>query len=71
MGDIPIPYLVAGVLVVAGLLLGFLRPKKERPDYQSVECGCGWKGQVSRYAGRCPKCNEKLGQQLASPPKHR
>lgn len=35
---------------------------------QTVRCpGCGWQGQVSRYAGRCPQCNEPLGDRKAKP----
>ncbi len=35
---------------------------------QTVRCpGCGWQGQVSRYSGRCPQCNEPLGDRKAKP----
>ena len=40
--------------------------KKESQILQKVTCPCGWVGQVSRYAGRCPMCNEPLGEQKAS-----
>ena len=36
---------------------------KESKHVQAVKCyACGWKGQVSRYVGRCPKCNMFLEQ---------
>ena len=40
--------------------------KKEKRYIQCVQCyNCNWKGKVSRYAGRCPQCNEPLGDQKA------
>jgi hypothetical protein len=51
------------VLAVAVRLL--FRPKENR-HIQAVTCEtCGWRGQVSRYAGRCPGCNTPLGEQRA------
>jgi hypothetical protein len=60
----------AGVIVVFLILIGILRrvfKKKEvNKHFQFVECfNCGWKGKVSRYVGRCPKCNQPLGDQKA------
>ena len=47
--------------------LGFIFGKKGGDEHiQLVQCsGCGWQGRVSRYAGRCPKCNTPLGDQKA------
>ncbi len=53
------------VLVLAMVIRAFLGRKKEDRHMQVVRCAaCGWKGRVSRYAGRCPKCNQSLGDQL-------
>ena len=50
-------------LVVAVRML--FRRKEDRHT-QVVTCqACGWRGQVSRYAGRCPGCNKPLGEQKA------
>ncbi len=59
--------MIGGGLVVLFILLGYIRKLFfSRPDdsehVQAVRCrSCGWQGRVSRYAGRCPKCNEPLG----------
>ena len=69
-------YTVGAVLKYAGIALGGivvlatlikLFGKSESSEHvQPVEClGCGWQGQVSRYAGRCPKCNNPLGDRKA------
>lgn len=60
--------IIAGVTVVFLILLVILKKvfmKKERGQhFQFVDCiNCGWHGKVSRHAGRCPKCNEPLGEQ--------
>lgn len=40
------------------------RRKKPKPWMQATTCPqCGWTGQTSRYAGRCPKCNNLIGDQ--------
>lgn len=53
----------AVVLVLAWKLT---RKKKEKPWLQASTCPeCGWSGQTSRYAGRCPKCNAPIGEQKA------
>jgi len=59
-----------GVVVVLLILIGILarvfKKKEINQHFQSVECfNCGWKGKVSRYVGRCPKCNQSLGDQKA------
>ena len=61
-------FVVVGVAVVFWILLRILLrvfKKKESNKYsQFVEClNCGWRGRVSTFAGRCPKCNEPLGDQ--------
>lgn len=69
-------YSVQDLLVVAGVSIGLLVAlvtlkklfkKKETSEHvQLVQCpDCGWQGAVSRYAGRCPKCNTSLGDQKA------
>ena len=59
---------VVGILIVLVILKQLFGSKKESRHIQAVECtGCGWQGQVSRYAGRCPLCNSPLGQQKADP----
>jgi len=53
--------LIVGALIVLGLLARLLRRSKPPAQVQTVRCRCGWQGQVSRLAGRCPKCNAPLG----------
>jgi hypothetical protein len=60
--------LIIGILIGIPIILwilGKIFRKKEDDSYkQSAFCkSCGWTGQVSRYAGRCPKCNQPLGEQ--------
>jgi len=44
----------------------FKKQKKDDPHRQTIRCdSCGWQGQISRYAGKCPKCSEPLGDQKA------
>ena len=51
---------------VAVLLWKLLKREKQKPWIEQAACtSCGWKGQVSRYAGRCPGCNAPLGEQRA------
>ncbi len=69
-------YTLQQILIVVGIVVGvvilfkivkklFSSDKIDR-HHQIVKCrGCGWEGQVSRHAGRCPKCNKSLGQQKA------
>lgn len=57
-----------GLVVIFSLifLVKLLSPKKISAHVEIETCKkCGWEGQVSRYAGRCPKCNEPLGSQEA------
>lgn len=55
------------VLLILWTIVKKLFKKKESDIHvQRVRCpSCGWQGQVSRYAGRCPGCNEPLGDQKA------
>jgi hypothetical protein len=56
----------AAILVLCIMILAFgkLVFRRQKPSIgQHVRCPCGWAGQVSRYAGRCPRCNEPLGEQ--------
>lgn len=61
----------AGIAFIALLILWsvvkkLFKKKEANIHVQRVRCpGCGWQGQVSRYAGRCPGCNEPLGDQSA------
>ena len=62
--------IVGGVLViVASIVIQLLRKAfagRARETKQVVRCQrCNWVGEVSRFAGRCPSCNEPLGDQLA------
>jgi hypothetical protein len=53
-------------LIVIGILKRVFKKKEINKHFQFVECfSCGWKGKVSRYIGRCPKCNQPLGEQKA------
>jgi predicted Zn-ribbon and HTH transcriptional regulator len=58
-------YAAGGVIVVVifiMLIMKIFSKKEPSVHMQNVICrSCGWKGQVSRYAGRCPKCSEPLG----------
>ena len=60
--------IVVGVAVVLLILFRILLrvfKKEERSKYsQFVDCiNCGWHGKVSTLAGRCPVCNQPLGDQ--------
>ena len=68
-------YTVQDALLAAGIGIGFIilisilkkifRKKQFNPHMQFVVCNdCGWEGQVSRHAGRCPGCNLPLGGRL-------
>jgi predicted Zn-ribbon and HTH transcriptional regulator len=61
---------IAGAVIILSIIVviakKIAKSKKERRHIQFVQCyNCNWKGKVSRYAGRCPKCNEPLGDQIA------
>ena len=46
----------------------FVKKRKPPAHVQKAICtGCGWQGKVSRYAGRCPQCNQPLGDRKAQP----
>ena len=56
----------AALLVFLKLMVGLFRRKRDNPHVQFADCvNCGWEGEVSRYAGRCPQCNQALGDQKA------
>jgi hypothetical protein len=56
----------AAVLLLAGFIRRLLAGRPKSTYAEAVVCtGCGWKGRVSKYAGRCPRCNQPLGQQKA------
>ena len=70
-------FTVADMVIAAGVIIGLLYvlpmvkrlfKKKAPPSYaQAVTCSsCGWKGQVSMHAGKCPRCNQPLGDQRAT-----
>ncbi len=66
----PDALLVAGVgavlLILARVVVWLFKKKPSDQLFESVQCpGCGWRGRVSRYAGRCPQCNQPLGEQKA------
>jgi ssDNA-binding Zn-finger/Zn-ribbon topoisomerase 1 len=49
-------------IVAFVVLWKFSRRKKPKSWIQTTRCPkCGWKGQTSRYAGRCPQCNTPIG----------
>ncbi len=52
------------LLVLVSIFKRLFAKKEEAPHYQKTRCqNCGWQGQISRLAGRCPQCNEPLGEQ--------
>jgi len=54
-----------GTLVLFSILKKIFRREKASPYMQLATCdGCGWQGQVSRHAGRCPGCNQPLGDRM-------
>jgi hypothetical protein len=56
-----------GIFVLLSLLKKVFRKEKIHPYMQLALCSnCGWKGQVSRHAGRCPGCNQPLGDRTLS-----
>jgi len=69
-------YTAQDVLIIVGIVIAFLiflqtlmrvvKKKESSKYYQSVDClNCGWHGKVSTFAGRCPQCNQPLGEQKA------
>jgi predicted Zn-ribbon and HTH transcriptional regulator len=68
--------MIRNALIVAGIAVGLFilvrvmrrlfRQQAVSRLFQPARCvNCGWSGQVSRYAGRCPQCNRPLGEQKA------
>jgi predicted Zn-ribbon and HTH transcriptional regulator len=58
---------IVGVLILAALLKRIFSRSKYDVYAQPVSCEqCGWQGKVSRYAGRCPRCNNPLGDRRVS-----
>ena len=56
--------MVIGLLILVALLKKIFSKSKSDAYAQQVRCDkCGWKGKVSKYAGRCPRCNNPLGDQ--------
>lgn len=52
-------------IAVVAVLWRLSRRKKVKPWIQASSCPqCGWSGQTSRYAGRCPRCNTSIGDQM-------
>ena len=59
---------IAGFLILLAILKKIFGKKEISQHLQIVRCkNCDWQGQISRYAGRCPRCNEALGDQKAKP----
>jgi hypothetical protein len=57
---------VAVFLILFMILKGVFKKKDVAQHFQTVDCSeCGWHGKVSSYAGRCPKCNQPLGDRKA------
>ncbi len=53
-------------LIFIGIMMRVFKKKESSQHFQFVDClNCGWHGKVSRYAGRCPKCNQPLGERKA------
>jgi len=51
-----------GILILLAILRKVFKKDQVNPYMQVANCkGCGWQGQVSRHAGRCPGCNRPLG----------
>ena len=65
--DILIVAVCAIALLMLFRILKKVFKKEETSQYaQLVDClNCGWHGKVSTLAGRCPKCNQPLGEQKA------
>jgi len=59
---------IAAALVTILALRRLLRRRRRPVHRQEATCGsCGWRGAVSRYAGRCPACNAPMGDRGARP----
>jgi len=52
---------VIGLSLLLWLIGKFRGPTASDPELRdAVRCGCGWRGEVSKYARRCPKCGEEI-----------
>jgi hypothetical protein len=58
---------IVALVVLVVLIRAILKKDKTSEHHQSVACQCGWRGKVSKFAGRCPKCNQPLGERKATP----
>jgi predicted Zn-ribbon and HTH transcriptional regulator len=69
-------YTAEDILILAGVMIALLiifrilmrvfKREESSQYFQSADClSCGWHGKVSTLAGRCPKCNQPLGDQKA------
>ena len=60
--------IVFGILTLISILKKIFRKEKVNPHMQFVSCqSCDWQGQVSRHAGKCPSCNQPLGDRTVRP----
>ncbi|OGW41256.1 MAG: hypothetical protein A2Y97_07090 [Nitrospirae bacterium RBG_13_39_12] len=58
--------IIAGLWTIIRIFMRVFKKKENDQHFQSVKCfTCGWEGKVSKYSGRCPKCNQPLGDQRA------
>jgi hypothetical protein len=58
---------IVGLLILVALLKKMFSKPKSDAYAQPVRCDqCGWQGKVSKYAGRCPRCNNPLGDRRVS-----
>ena len=57
--------IVVGLVIVLSVLKKLFAGKQDRLHTQTVQCACGWRGKVSTLAGKCPKCNQPLGERKA------
>ncbi len=54
---------VVAFLILVRIIMRVFRKKDIDQHFQFVTCSsCGWQGNVSKYAGHCPKCNQPLGE---------
>ncbi len=56
-----------GIIILFKFLKKVFKKEKVNSYMQIANCNeCGWQGQVSRHAGRCPGCNMPLGDRMIS-----
>ncbi len=59
---------VVGLFLLTSVLAKMFGKKSDGEHNQRARCSaCGWTGTVSKFAGRCPKCSQELGQRKARP----